>query len=142
MKIYFSGSIFGGRGNQKIYKKLIDHLKLYGQVLTEHVGDPNLLSYGENDLSPENSLRPEEIYIRDVNWIKECDIFIAEVTQVSLGVGYELAYAESLGKKIICLYRPDPSRKLSAIISGNKNFKIRNYKTTDEAIKQLDLLLK
>ena len=136
MKIYFSGSISGGRADQEIYKKLIDHLKLYGDVLTEHIGDSSLSSYGETNMSL------QAIYQRDVDWIKECDIFIAEVTQVSLGVGYELAYAESLGKRIICLYRPDPSRKLSAMVAGNKNFKIRNYKTVDEAIKQLDILLK
>lgn len=136
MKIYFAGSISGGRGDQEIYFKLINYLKNYGHVLTEHIADPNLSSYGETNISL------EEVYERDVKWIQECDLFIAEVTQVSLGVGYELAYAESLGKKIICLYRPDPSRKLSAMISGNKNFLIRNYKTTDEAIKQLEILLK
>jgi len=136
MKIYFAGSISGGRGDQEIYSKLINYLKNYGHVLTEHIADPNLSSYGETDISL------EEVYQRDVKWIQECDLFIAEVTQVSLGVGYELAYAESLGKKIICLYRPDPSRKLSAMISGNKKFLIRNYKTTDEAIKQLEILLK
>ena len=136
MKIYFAGSISGGRGDQEIYTKLINYLKNYGVVLTEHIADPKLSSYGETDISL------EEVYTRDVKWIQESDIFIAEVTQVSLGVGYELAYAESLGKRIICLYRPDPSRKLSAMIAGNKNFKIRNYKTTDEAIKQLEILLK
>ena len=136
MKIYFAGSISGGRGDQEIYYKLINYLKNYGTVLTEHIADPNLSSYGEQDISL------EDIYNRDIKWIEECDLFIAEVTQVSLGVGYELAYAEKLNKKIICLYRPDPSRKLSAMISGNKHFIIRNYKTTDEAIKQLEILLK
>ncbi len=136
MKIYFAGSVTGGRDGVVVYAKLINHLKINNEVLTEHLGNSNLSSYGENNLSP------DAIYQRDVDWIKECDVLIAEVTQVSLGVGYEIAYAESLGKKIICLYRPQSDRRLSAMISGNKKFTIRNYKTVDEAIRQIDILLK
>ena len=38
MKIYFAGSIRGGREEEETYLKLIEHLATYGQVLTEHVG--------------------------------------------------------------------------------------------------------
>ena len=38
MKIYFAGSIRGGREEEGTYLKLIEHLGTYGQVLTEHVG--------------------------------------------------------------------------------------------------------
>lgn len=38
MKIYFCGSIRGGRQDADIYMKIIDQLKSYGEVLTEHVG--------------------------------------------------------------------------------------------------------
>ncbi|MEZ4526596.1 MAG: hypothetical protein R2941_11810 [Desulfobacterales bacterium] len=42
MKIYFAGSIRGGRDDVEIYRKLIAFLKSFGQVLTEHVGDTGL----------------------------------------------------------------------------------------------------
>ena len=42
MKIYFCGSIRGGRENAALYHRMIEFLKGYGPVLTEHVGDPNL----------------------------------------------------------------------------------------------------
>ena len=42
--IYFAGSIRGGRGDQAIYEEIIDRLRRYGTVLTEHVGDVNLLA--------------------------------------------------------------------------------------------------
>ena len=38
---------------------------------------------------------------------------IAEVTQPSLGVGYEIGRALAMGKKILCLYRSDPTNAKS-----------------------------
>ena len=47
LKIYFSGSISGGRDDQALYSMLIGHLRQYGQVLTEHIGDADLEADGE-----------------------------------------------------------------------------------------------
>lgn len=41
--IYFCGSIRGGRDDAALYKCIIDQLKQYGEVLTEHVGDANIM---------------------------------------------------------------------------------------------------
>ena len=38
-------------------------------------------------------------------------VLIAEVTQVSLGVGYEIGRAVAMNKSILCLYRPMQSDK-------------------------------
>ena len=38
MRIYFAGSIRGGRDEKDNYLKLINHLATFGEVLTEHVG--------------------------------------------------------------------------------------------------------
>jgi hypothetical protein len=35
-KIYFAASIRAGQDDAKIYKELIDHIKIYGQVLSEY----------------------------------------------------------------------------------------------------------
>ena len=113
MKIYFAGSIRGGREKVYDYAEIIKYLEKYGEVLTKHIGDENLSAQGEN-------ISNEEIYERDTEWLKECDIVIADVTIPSLGVGYELAYAESLQKKVICCYEED--KIISGLISGNSNF--------------------
>ncbi len=126
MKIYFAGSIRGGRQDQGSYLEIITLLDSYGQVLTEHLADPALSSYGETHLSN------EEIYQRDVDWVLEADLVIAEVTQTSLGVGYELGLAEAAKKRIICLYRPQPDKRLSAMIAGNKNLTVIEYQTVEE----------
>ena len=47
MNIYFAGSIRAGRNDAALYFKLVEILKKYGTVLTEHVGNPNLSSAGE-----------------------------------------------------------------------------------------------
>ena len=136
MKIYFAGSIRGGREDKDLYAQIIDLLKKYGEVLTEHVGDKNLTSYGQT------SMTDEEIYNKDTNWIREADIVIAEVTSISLGVGYEIGYAESLNKKIIVLYRPSEGKRLSAMIAGNKKVTTINYQNLFELISVFDNLFK
>ena len=40
--IYFCGSIRAGRDDAALYRRIIDQLKEYGEVLTEHVGDANV----------------------------------------------------------------------------------------------------
>lgn len=47
MKIYFAGSIRGGRGMAADYNLLISSLGEKHTVLTEHIGDAYLSSSGE-----------------------------------------------------------------------------------------------
>jgi nucleoside 2-deoxyribosyltransferase len=122
MQIYFAGSIRGGRNDQEIYSAIINLLKKYGLVLTEHIGDRKLFVTGE---ARDN----REIYDRDMQWIEVADVVVAEVTNPSLGVGYEIGKAECR-KPILCLFREQEGKKLSAMISGNKNLTLREYKTT------------
>ena len=42
-KIYFCGSIRGGRDDAQVYQVIVKQLKQYGQVFTEHVADPSLV---------------------------------------------------------------------------------------------------
>ena len=128
MKIYFAGSIRGGTEDQDIYRSLIEKLQAFGQVLTEHVGSQSLTDQGEQNKSD------LKIFQRDVGWIREADIIVAEVTMPSLGVGYELGLGESLGKPVICLYRENDGGQLSAMIAGNPRFRVHFYQNVDEAI--------
>ena len=96
-KIYFAGSIRGGRVDAALYQQIIDHIKETDIVLTEHIGRPDL-----NVI--EHAKRDAEIYEQDMGWLRECDLVIAECTCPSLGVGYELAYAEKCGKPCHIFY--------------------------------------
>jgi len=128
MEIYFAGSIRGGRNDKETYLKIIELLKKYGSVLTEHVGDHKLTDQGELDMTD------EFIYERDTAWLKKANVIVADVSTPSTGVGYEMAYAESLNKKILCLYREGSEKKISGMISGNKNITVKNYKNVDELV--------
>jgi 2'-deoxynucleoside 5'-phosphate N-hydrolase len=131
MKIYFAGSIRGGREDKDLYLAIINHLTNFGQVLTEHIGDI------ENIPTADQNKTDQFIYERDMDWIRESDIVVAEVTQPSLGVGYEIGWAE--GKKpIICLYREKEGKRLSAMLSGNKNLTVFKYKDLEEVKGILD----
>lgn len=127
MKIYFAWSIRWWRDDVHIYVKIIQFLKQYWVVLTEHIADPTLSSMWEN-------LSEKEIFDRDVSMIKESDLVVAEVTNPSLWVGYELGFAESINKKILCLYRVSWDKKLSAMVAGNCCFDIINYTDVEQLL--------
>jgi len=133
MKIYFAGSIRGGRDDKELYLQLIKHLAKHGQVLTEHVGDQNLDDIGKDGSSD------EWICGRDMSWLEESDVVVAEVSTPSLGVGYEIGKAEDMNKRILCLYRNQSNKRLSAMIGGNSNVKIIKYQTPEDALKHIDI---
>ena len=133
-KVYFAGSIRGGRVDAELYKRMIEYIKTRADVLTEHVGDLSLSLYeGENG-------RDRMIYEQDTAWIRECDLLIAECTCPSLGVGYELAYAEKLGKSC-CVFSDKNKGNLSAMINGNKYFTVIPYRSEEELFERLDEIL-
>ncbi len=125
-RIYFSASISGGRGDAPGYAALIAGLSRRGSVLTEHIGSPDLSDGGED--GPGDA----EIYARDIEWLDEGDVVIAEVTTPSLGVGYEVAHAAGLGRPIVCLFRPETGRRLSAMIRGNPAVRVLEYAAEDD----------
>ena len=132
MKIYFAGSIRGGREDKQKYFELIEFLSTQAEVLTEHVGSESLGERGETDLGDDT------ICQRDLEWLSSADAVVAEVTTPSLGVGYEIGIAEKLGKPILCLF--DESRtgfRLSAMLSGNENLQVNRYQTIGEAKRQI-----
>lgn len=133
--IYFAASIRGGRNNAFTFKKMIDLINQQHTVLTEQVGDI-FLSTEEQCFNEDH-----KIYTTDINLLKQSDIVIAECTTASLGVGYELCYAEQLEKPTHIFYNIKKC-DLSAMIKGDPYFNLHPYETQDELFKELDLLLK
>lgn len=130
MKIYFCGSIRGGRELAERYGRMVAALKEYGEVLTEHVGSPTLTHFGGDGTN-------EFIYRRDTAKLRECDILLAECTVPSLGVGYEIAYGEALGKPVHIFYGGEDPRRLSAMLAGNAALHIHYYRTDAELLQQI-----
>lgn len=131
MNIYFAGSIRGGRTDVHIYKQIIDFLKTKGDVSTEHVGDYSLSIAGQNQLSN------DFIRNRDIDWLKDSDVLVAETSVPSIGVGYELAAAELYKIPVIILHN-NSKNQLSAMIEGTDYFNnIYYYDELDDAISYL-----
>jgi 2'-deoxynucleoside 5'-phosphate N-hydrolase len=127
VKIYFAGAIRAGRDDAAAYGTMIARLRSFGEVLTEHVGDPALSEAGDD--GPDD----RTIHDRDMEWLKSCDLVVAEVTCPSLGVGYELGWAVALGKPVLCLCRSLAGRPLSAMIAGSPGIRTAVYSGMDQA---------
>lgn len=134
MKIYMSGSIYGGTQKIDTYKKLIEALKNYGEILDEQIAD-------ENTIAKEAFQNDEDIYKDLESKMKIADIIFAEVSIPSLGVGYELGFADKLGKRIIAIYDETYTPKVSTMIRGNKRIRLIPYKDISEIINNLDNIL-
>ena len=59
----------------------------------------------------EKNLNDAEILERDMQWLSQAHIVVAEVTQPSLGVGFEIARAITLNKPVLCLFRPSSGHR-------------------------------
>ncbi len=131
MNIYFACSITGGRKDEKNYKEIVQALITDGHhVPTADLADSEVIAL-------EKIIDPLEVYCRDTNWIQGCDVLIAEISTPSHGVGYEIGYALTLGKPVICLHRSDVT--VSKMILGNQdgNLSIFSYRTIEDALGNL-----
>lgn len=132
--IYFAGSIRGGRVDAELYARMIAYIQKTDKVLTEHIGSPDLHA-------KEHAISDAEIYAQDTAWLGESDILIGECTCPSLGVGYELAYAEKIGVPCHIFYDKNKAH-LSAMLTGNPYYKIHPYTKEEEIYPILDEILK
>jgi len=135
MKIYFAGAIRGGRQDAALYHEIVRQLQKHGEVLTEHVAHTGLGVLGQD-------IGDRKIHDRDLAWLKDSDYLVAEVTTPSLGVGYEIGKATEWGKPVLCLYRPENGRSLSAMISGCSEVTVREYQSPAELTEIFEAFLR
>lgn len=135
MKIYTSGSIYGGLEKIDTYKILIKELGKYGEVLNKQIADPNTIANEVNQ-------NDDDIYKDLEQKLINADILVAEVSVPSLGVGYELGYADKLGKKIIAIYDENYTKKVTTMIRGNKRIKLIPYKNIEDVFNMFEEIFK
>jgi nucleoside 2-deoxyribosyltransferase len=130
MNIYFACSITGGREFESVYQSIVRVLMEDGHgVPTAHLAESGVVMR-------EAIITPQEVYARDIAWIRACDVLIAEVSVPSHGVGYEIGFSLSLGKPVLALYQN--GRKVSKMISGNPapSLSVKAYETPEDAVVQ------
>jgi nucleoside 2-deoxyribosyltransferase len=129
MRIYFGFTVAGDRSALGTARKVVQLLEEMGHdVLTRHLVD-------DNAWEADRQISAQEVYRRDMAWLAQCDLFIAEVSGSSFGLGFETGYVlGATNKRAILLYRRELEPKVSLLISGNShaNCTLVPYVTVEE----------
>lgn len=120
--IYFSGAITGGREDVAHYRRIIEALDSAGyRVFPGAVASEHVPVSGED-------IDGCEIFSRDLGWLDESDVVVAEVSKPSTGVGYEIAYARYRRQiPVICLWRPAYTERCTAMVRGDRGIELIRY---------------
>jgi 2'-deoxynucleoside 5'-phosphate N-hydrolase len=114
MKIYLGFTVAGNRSSVEAAKKILCVLQSIGhEVLTSHLLQDDVWEL-------DRRVPPQEIFARDIKWLTQCDVFIAEVSGSSFGLGFETGYL--LGgtpKKTVLFYERAAEQRISLLIVGN-----------------------
>ena len=135
MKVYVSGSIYGGRQKVDVYKKLIAKLETFSEVLNRNIVEDDVLEK-EAMVSDNDTFKDLE------NKMRKADILLAEVTVPSLGVGYEIGFCDMIGKRIVAIYDKNDIEKVSTMIRGNERIKLIPYTDIEQIVENLEEILK
>jgi len=123
-RVFLSGAIRGGRRLVETYRFIADVMIGAGvEVLSEHVARDTVFA-------EERKMTEEEIFLRDMGGIVQCDCLVAEVSVPSVGVGYEICHAVGLKKPVLCVY--ERGSTVSAMVLGNKGVVAHDYGDLDE----------
>lgn len=114
MKVYFGFTVAGDRGSLDTARAMVSAMEAAGHtVLTRHLVEAGAAQ-------ADRSLPPSSVFERDMNWLRECDVFVAEVSGSSFGIGYEAAYVlTGLHKPAVLFYRRELDGRISLLITGN-----------------------
>ena len=80
------------------YRHICKFLRSMGaDILSWHVADPELEG-------KEAKMNEQQIYDRDIGFLKQSDCLIAEVTIPSIGVGYEICRGLEIRLPVLCVH--------------------------------------
>ena len=129
MKIYFGFTVAGSRSSLEAAKRIVGALETMGhEVLTSHL-------VREDAWEADRSVAPQEIFARDMKWLDQCDLFVAEVSGSSFGLGFETGYLlGATTKRTILFFQREAERGISLLITGNThpNCILMPYSRLDE----------
>ena len=114
MKIYLGFTVAGNRSSVEGARKILSVLQSMGhEVLTRHL-------LAEDAWEADRRLPPQDIFARDMAWLSQCDIFLAEVSGSSFGLGFETGYLlGATTKKTVLFYEFAAQHRISLLIVGN-----------------------
>ena len=129
MKIYLGFTVAGNRSSLEAARKILAILQSMGhEVLTSHLVQ-------EDAWDADRRVAPQDIFARDMRWLAQCDLFVAEVSGSSFGLGFETGYLlGATDKKTILFYERGVEQRISLLITGNtlQNCDLVRYAGLDE----------
>ena len=113
MKIYFGFTVAGDRTSVAVASGIVQMLEEMGhEVLTKHL-------VRDDAWEADRRITAQEVFRRDMQWLEEGELFIAEVSGSSFGLGFETGYLlGATTKRVVLFYRRDLESKLSLLITG------------------------
>jgi len=133
MKIYFSFELHGDRDKLDTARFIVETLQSFGhEVLTKHLVE-------QDAPKKENMLSRFWRYSRNIKLLKECDCVVAEISQPSFGVGYEVGYAlAKLDKRVYVFYNKKHEEEVSIMATGNGEANAIKFQyANEEELKQI-----
>jgi len=114
MRIYFGFTMAGDRSAVEAARRMVGWLEEMGhEVLTRHL-------VSDQAWETDRRISARQVYERDMRWLAEADLLVAEVSGSSFGLGYEAGYVlGATAKRVILFYRVEAGEKISRMITGN-----------------------
>lgn len=129
MKIYFGFTVAGNRSSLDAARRIVSILLEMGhEVLTSHL-------IGDDAWEADRRISPSAVYKRDMNWLRECDLFLGEVSGSTFGLGFEAGYLlGATAKPVLLFYAQEYEDKISLLITGNShpNCRLSAYSNLEE----------
>ena len=132
MRVYLACTVRGDRGGLAVARAVASRLAHHGHaVVTTHLLEDNVDE-------AEAALTERGVYERDIAWLDDCDLLVAEASGSSYGVGFEVGYvlgrSTLSGQRVLLLYDAAAAAKVSRLIAGNShpNCTVYAYRGVDD----------
>jgi nucleoside 2-deoxyribosyltransferase len=125
MTVYLACTVRGDRNGVVAGRAICERLQALGHaVLTTHL-------LAEDVDRAEAQLSEEDVYTRDLDWLSQCDVLVAEASGSSYGVGFEVGYvlgrASQTGQRVVLLYDAARRHAVSRLIVGNRDAQCTSF---------------
>ena len=117
MRVYLACTVRGDRGGVLAGRAIAERLEALGhEVLTSHL-------LNDDVERAESALTERDVFERDLRWLSECDVIVAEASGSSYGVGFEVGYvlgrAPETGQRVVLVFDQARTGAISRLIVGN-----------------------
>jgi len=117
MRIYLACTVRGDRSGVLAGRAICERLEHHGhEVQTKHL-------LADDVETAEAQLTEGDVFRRDLGWLAQCDVLVAEASGSSYGVGFEVGYvlgrAHASRQRVVLLYDRRRRHAISRLITGN-----------------------